>query len=561
MPIAHVVFPVPVDNHFDYLIPGHLSGQVAVGCRVQVVFARKKCVGVVVGLAEHSGYKDLITIIKILDAVPVFSAAMLAFARNFAEHNACSFGEALFLALPAYLRKAGDRKKPAAGWPAATEVAKPEAVHRLIFDPLFEKRWEILLPIMRAELAAGRGVLVLVPESSYLEEVLPHLGPLAAVENRVLLRQDAGKDEYARWLRVRSGEVKLAVGFLSAVFAPVQSLGLIVIVDEESRFYKNDQTPFYHAREAAFLRAEQEKAAVVCISSAPSVELWRQVVAGGVAFEKAVEPLPGVRFLDISNFKMKKGSLLSPGLRLHLEKVLKEGGKALLYVPAAKGVGYVLEELAKYLPQARAAGYEQSSGARPLVDILVATQAVFRFRGRVTFDFAAALDIDYEFHKADHRAAHAAFALVQYLRQMARKSVLLQTRESRSPQLHAIADDSHEKFYAQELPAREETGLPPFGTLAALVIRSADPELACAEAKRLYDVILAALGEPADSAEDPGINVMEPQQDRSAILRGKFRWCVVMQGRGRAAVVKAARGAAFKFRGKKDTILTVNIDP
>ncbi|MBF0595103.1 MAG: hypothetical protein HQL22_09055 [Candidatus Omnitrophica bacterium] len=559
MKIAHVVFPVPVDSHFDYLVPDQLIGYVSVGVRVEAVFARKKTVGVVIGLAPHSEYQNLITIINVLDEAPLFTAPMLAFARGFARQNSCSLGEALFLFLPAYLRKAGMRRKktPGAGSPAAP-VVLPQGkagmpTLKLIFDPAFNQRWEILLPLMKAELDAGRGVLVLVPESSYLEEVLPRLGPLVGPEGRVLLRQDTEKEEHARWSKVRRGDVKLVVGFLSAVFAPVQSLGLIVVIDEENRHYKNDQTPFYHAREAAFLRAEKEGASVVCVSSAPSVECWCEVVAGRVALEKINETLPPVRFLDISNFKMKKGSLLSPGLRLHLEKVLKGGGKALLYVPAAKGVGYVLEEIAKYMPSARAAGYERSSGPRPSVDILVATQAIFRFRGRVVYDFAAALDIDYEFHKADHRAAHLAYALVQYLRQMAKTGVLLQTRESRSPQLHAIADDGHEKFYVQELAAREEMGFPPFGTLVALVVRSGDPELACAEAKRLYDILAAA--------EIPEVSTMEPQQDRSAILRGKFRWCVMLQGRDRAAVVKTARDTALRFRGKKDTIVTVNIDP
>ncbi|MEI6437678.1 MAG: hypothetical protein WCO69_02880 [Candidatus Omnitrophota bacterium] len=549
--IAHLVFPVPVDSHFDYLIPPALAGKVVPGCRVQAVFARKKSVGVVVGLAEHSDYKDLITIIKVLDEVPLFSAAMLAFCRDFATHNACSFGEALFMCLPAALRKA--RRKETGGWAQEIAVSKPQPRHGLIFDASFDKRWEILLPRMRAELEAGRSVLVLVPESSCLEEVLPHLGPLVGPEGRVLLRHDTEKEEYARWLKVRRGEAKLVVGFLSAVFAPAQSLGLIVVVDEESRFYKNDQTPFYHAREAAFLRAQKEKASLICVSSAPSVELWREVAQQRVALERVEAPLPSVRFLDVSNFKMKKGSLLSPGLRLHLEKVLKERGKALLYVPAAKGVGYVLEEIRKYMPSARAAGYEKSSSARPDVDILVATQAIFRFRGRVTYDFAAALDIDYEFHKADHRAAHGAFALVQYLRQMSRKPVLVQTRDPKSPQLHAIADDGHEKFYAQEIQLREEVGFPPFGVFVALVVRSADPELACAECKRLYDMLTAAASE--------GVNVMEPQQDRAAIVRGKFRWRVILQGMDRAGTVAMARGVALKFRGKKDTVLTVNIDP
>jgi len=70
-----------------------------------------------------------------------------------------------------------------------------------------------------------------------------------------------------------------------------------------------------------------------------------------------------------------------------------------LYVPRPRGRVFCPEELKKYLPQARVGGYERASLSLPEADIIVATQAVFRYRGKTLFDFAAVLDIDYEFHK------------------------------------------------------------------------------------------------------------------------------------------------------------------
>jgi primosomal protein N' len=556
--IAHVVFAVPVDSHFDYIVPERLLGVVAIGVRVQAVFARKKCAGIVVGLAGHSSFENLNTIIKVLDGGPVLAPSMLAFAREFSAWNACSWGEAVSLFLPAALRKSSvSRKKMML--PAAAHSGEPMAVNgaggavELVFDRTLTRRWEVLLPRMRAELSAGRSVLILVPEHSYVDEVIARIAELAPSEAVVALCQMTEKEELDRWARIRGGSVRVVTGFVSAVFAPLDRPGLIVVIDEESRFFKNDQTPFYHAREAALLRGRVQGIPVLCVSSAPSAEIWREAAEKRAALTVLESPLPPVRFLDISNFKMKKGSLLSPGLRQHLEGVIKAGGRALLYVPAGKGVSFVLEELAKYMPQARAAGYDRDSAAMPEADILVATQAVFRYRGRKAFDFAAVLDIDYEFHKADHRAAQAAFALVQYLRQMARARVLLQTRSPQDLMLHAIADEGYAKFYSAELTSRQEMMFPPFGAFAALVVRSVDPELACAEAKRLYDIFIN------DSIEH--VNVMEPQQDRSMMLRGKFRWRVTLQGENRALIVRTARDAAMKFRGRKDAILTVNIDP
>ena len=95
-------------------------------------------------------------------------------------------------------------------------------------------------------------------------------------------------------------------------------------------------------------------------------------------------------------------------------------------------------------------------------------------------------------------------------------------------------------------------GLPPFQAQAALVIRSQDPVLACSEAKRLYDILISRLPE----------NVMahDPQQDRSALVRGKSRNCLVAHGPDRAVVVGAIRHALKVFRAKKDTIVTVSVD-
>lgn len=552
--IAHLVFNVPVDSHYDYLIPEHLRGLVRVGCRVQAVFARKKTVGVVIGLADRSPYDNLNVIIKVLDAFPALPPELLVLAKTFAGQNACSVGEAVFLFLPGYLRQSGRIKEADGGdGGAAAASFKGQPRSAFVFDRTVVERWNIIKPAVEDALAKGRGVLLLLPESSYLEDVLPRLTDLAGPKERVLLRQGTEKDECARWLSVRTGRARLVVGFLSAVFAPVRDLGLIVVLDEESRYYKNDQSPFYNARDVAHARSLLENARLLLVSSAPSVESWARVSAPSWDVQVLPALLPGVAFLDISNFKMKKGSLISPGLRVRLENIFKAGGKSLLYVPAAKGVAMVMEELKRFFPQAAVAGYEKESSRWPDAQMVVATQSVFRHRGKVVVDFISVLDIDYEFHKSDHRAAHGAYALVQYLRQMARQTLLLQTREAHSPQLHAIAQDSHEMFYTHEIKLRQEMGFPPFGVFAAMVLRSADPELACAEAKRLYDM-LVELGHD-------GVNVMEPQQDRSAILRGKFRWRVMLHGAELAAVVILCREVSAKFRGKKDTILTVNIDP
>jgi primosomal protein N' len=551
LPIAQVVFGLPVEGPFDYLIPEDLVLRAAPGQRVAVRFAGKKRVGVIVRLlskTEHAG--RLSVLIKILDEEPVFSPAFLKLSEIFSEKFACTQGESLETFLPAYLRKPRLFKGAVK---AGTLRAESSSLPALVFDRGQAQRWEVLLPRIAKTLHDRRGVLVLVPDATRCPDVLPKLGPLVSADERVLITQGTEKEEYARWLSIRSGQARLVVGFISAVFAPVKDLGLIVVIEEGNPFYKHDQSPFYHAREVAFDRAAIEGCEVLCVSSAPSVELWHKAEMGLVRLTLLDEKLPPVNFLDLTNFKMKKGTFVSLGLRNHIEAVIKDGRKVLLYIQAARGVSSVMEEVKRSFSAARVVGYDKASLKLPDdFDIIVTTQAMFRHRSSLKVAVAAVLDIDWEFHKHDHQAAHGAFALVQHLRQMAQERVLLQTRQVSDPLLHTLASDDAHDFYRQELTLRGQMGLPPFMTIVTVIVRSADPALACTEAKRLYDMLMPVLPEE--------VMVLEPQQDRSPIVRGKFRYCVSVQGPDRTTAVRCVKGALKTFRPKKDTVVTVNVD-
>jgi primosomal protein N' len=547
-PIAQVVVGLPVEGPFDYLIPEELASLARPGARVLVRFAGKKRVGVIVDLLPASAHEGILsTIIKVLDDNPVFSQAFLKLSEDFAARFACSPGEALELFLPAYLR--GNKSFEASVF--AVKAVKPKM--ELIFDRGQNRRWELLLPRIAQTLHEGKGVLVLVPDTSRCPDVLPKLGPLIKADERVLLTRGTDKEEYARWLSVRSGAAKLVVGFISAVFAPVKDLGLIVVMDEESLYYRHDQSPFYHAREVAFMRARLEGCDVACVSSAPSVELWPMVQEKEIELTILDEPLADVKFLDLSNFKMKKGTFLSSGLRHHMEAMMKENRKVLLYIQAARGVAGVMDEVKRYFPSARVVGYDKASSTMPDdFDVLVATQAVLRHRVHLKVALTAILDIDWELHKHDHQASHSTFALLSHLRQMTLEHVLCQTRNAADPLLHVLASDDPADFYHHELGLRREMGLPPFQALVTMIIRSEDPELACSQAKNLYDVLMAR--------DFKDVLVLEPQQDRAAIVRGKFRHCVSLHGPDRELLVRQVKDVLKTFRTKKDTVITVSVE-
>lgn len=554
--IAHVMVGLPLEGPFDYLIPEHIDGKVAVGCRVLLVFARKKCVGVVTGLAETSSFKELNAIIKVLDDAPVFSASFIAFAKDFGLRFGCSTGEALLMALPAYLRLAHLHKRKDA---ATTDASRAErkalsCKAELLFAHGLSRRWEVVLERVRGEIEKGRRALVLVPDAAALEAAMNALAPVAKGGVGVVLRQGTPKEEYEKWARAVSGTSFLALGFISGVMLPMENLGLIVVIDEESPFYKNEQTPFYQAGEAALLRSREEKCDVLFVSGAPSLERWADAGAGRLELTVLPDDLAPIKLLDLSNYKMKKDTFLSSVLCQDIEKVLADGEKVFFYIQAARGVAGVIAEAKKRFPSAVVAGYDKVSGAFPEhAHIIVGTQVIFRKRMSFSPAISVVLDIDWELHKNDHRAAQTAFTLVRYLKQMSTKAVVLQTRKPALSALLLQGGNDPEKFYASEMQTRQEAKLPPYGALVAVVVRSEDPALAASEAARLYDTMLKVFGDT--------LNVWEPQADRAAVVRGKFRHLVMVQGEGVEFVSTRVSGILRAFRAKKDAVITMNVDP
>ena len=93
--IAQVVFDLPLDGPFDYLIPEHLASQMSVGVRVKVSFGHRSQIGFVTGLLEQSAVPQLKPVLSLCDSSPVFNVLDLTFVKDFCAYYGCSIGEAL----------------------------------------------------------------------------------------------------------------------------------------------------------------------------------------------------------------------------------------------------------------------------------------------------------------------------------------------------------------------------------------------------------------------------------------------------------------------------------
>ena len=163
---------------------------------------------------------------------------------------------------------------------------------------------EIYLRLAARVCAAGRRVLLMVPEIALTPSVLALFrGTFGA---RVAIQHSALSDgeRHDQWQRIRRGDVDLVIGTRSAVFAPVEKLGLIIVDEEHDSSYKQEETPRYHGRDVAVVRGQREGALVILGSATPSLETYQHAESGKYSvsvLERRVldRPLASVRIVNM----------------------------------------------------------------------------------------------------------------------------------------------------------------------------------------------------------------------------------------------------------------------
>ncbi len=161
----------------------------------------------------------------------------------------------------------------------------------------------VYLEAVRRVLDSGRGAIVLVPEIALTPQTVSRFRGVFGDQVAVLHSGLSDGERADAWRLLRRGERRVAVGARSAIFAPVQDLGLIVIDEEHETSYKNGEAPRYHARDVAMVRARLEQARVVLGSATPSLE--SHALAGTslqlMRLPSRIEarPMPPVELVDL----------------------------------------------------------------------------------------------------------------------------------------------------------------------------------------------------------------------------------------------------------------------
>jgi len=162
----------------------------------------------------------------------------------------------------------------------------------------------VYLAGMRAVLEAGRSAILLVPEIGLTPAVTADLHQIFGEEVAILHSALSDKERAQQWHRIKSGDARMVVGTRSAVFAPVADLALIIVDEEHDSSYKQEETPRYHARDIAVVRAKMTNATVVLGSATPSLESYFNAKKNKYALVELPDrveerPLPEVEIIDM----------------------------------------------------------------------------------------------------------------------------------------------------------------------------------------------------------------------------------------------------------------------
>ena len=201
---------------------------------------------------------------------------------------------------------------------------------------------EVYLRAVQDTLARGKTAIILVPEIALTlwigRQCRAWFG--ARFDGVAVLHSALSEVERARaWWRVRNGEARVVVGTRSAIFAPVDNLGLVIVDEEQESGYKQEETPRYHGRDVAIVRAKFENALALLGSATPSLESYHHACQGKyellvMAQRVADRALPSVEIVDLrEEFKQTHDtSPISSRLRKGIEECLHSGTQALILI-------------------------------------------------------------------------------------------------------------------------------------------------------------------------------------------------------------------------------------
>jgi primosomal protein N' (replication factor Y) len=356
---AKVVFNIPVNKFFTYSLPDVLPWETEMECvdgrikveegfRVIATLGKRKLPGFVVGLSgkRPKGDYEIKPVERIVDIKPLFGDKLLGLAEWMSKTYMCSLGEALSTILPGARREKDDRELLNDYEVQDSRVILADQQVNAINTILNKKegtyylqgvtgsgKTEVYLRVAEKVLEEGKGVIYLVPEISLVNQVVTTIAGTLGSEVAVLHSGMTPSQRLREWSRIREREANMVVGARSAVFAPMENLGLIIIDEEHETSYKAGATPRYHARQVAAHRCQSEDAFLIMGSATPSVDAYQRMEEGSLTRLILSERISGGAMPDVEIVDMRKEKgPLSKKLIQAIKDTHREGRQTILFL-------------------------------------------------------------------------------------------------------------------------------------------------------------------------------------------------------------------------------------
>ncbi|MGO1384514.1 MAG: hypothetical protein ACTHU1_06910 [Arachnia sp.] len=312
--VARVAVDVPLahlDRLFDYEVPEAMAEMAVPGCRVKVPFSGRTREGWLISFGEPQTEIKLLKLKAVVSSEPILSDALVALFRAVADHYAGVLTDVIRLAVPrrhSTTEKAAQREWPAPATYSARTVltqfpggdAFLEALGTDVGPRAF---WQVpcvvdtagdliggVMEAVATTLDAGRGAIVIVPTIRELDHAMERFQAVFGSGSVAVLNGELGDSaRYRNWLALRRGQARVVVATRSGILAPMENLGLVVVVDDGNDSHAEPRAPYPHTRGMAVLRCLAEGCALLLAAHGRSTDV-AALVGRGWLKELALSP-------------------------------------------------------------------------------------------------------------------------------------------------------------------------------------------------------------------------------------------------------------------------------
>lgn len=566
--IAKIVVPISLEKEFDYIVPFKLK--IKKGMRVLVDFKGKKRIGLVVGFSQISKIRNLKPILDTLDLTPTLNSEHITLAKHLSNVYPYAQGEFLFMMLPPYLKRIRKTQFPKLKDRSFMRRDKKTEVRKKIFIEAdnFLKRYSIWKKEVEEKLEKG-SVLICFPQLSYLMKAKEILERDFGRQVCILHSQEKDKELFLNWEKSRKRS--LILGTRVSIFYYPYDLELIVVEEENSPYYFQEEKPFHHLLDVTWILSEIKKIDLILSGNLPSLGTYNYIR------DKKIELIEtnskrSIKVVKVAEFSKKK--VISPLLVEILRKAIEENKKVVIlwnkrrfsrfiscsncghifqctrcsgylqlslkeneaFCPYCqrkitlpkicnhcnngyvKSRGYGIERIGEIIkrifPEAKVDSWENHDSNS---QIIISTSKILSYLYEPeTFDLGLVLDIDSYLLRLDYDATFKAFLYLKKLLPLF-KSLYVFTRNNEY-YLFQYLNKEWRDFYEKELDLRRKLNLPPFGLVAKITLRAANENILLKRAKDLYNRL-----------EELFKEVYGPFKEQPFKLRDKFRYSLIIK--------------------------------